>query len=344
MKKGFYTIGLACLLGLSSLAFACKNKPSEGDITVYMPDGAPALAFSKLMHEDTKEDGVSYFVVNAKQIEGKVDYRDADKNADFCVMPLTQATAKVGTGETYQMVGAVTHGNLYMISKNTEAEYTKENVSSLLGKTVGVLQLASTPGLIFKSMLLKNGLQYNDLTEKNATVAGDKVNLTPIIIPEGAKPAQVLGTMQAQGIELFVMAEPAVTTLQNAKFQTVGDVQTLYGEEGYTQAVLVAKKSVLEEKTEWVNAFLESVRQSALWAKTASGETLVSAVQTHMEDKTMTTSLSATTLTGEVVSRSGVRFESAYVCKAKTEAFLQTAKQIESKTVLPSENFYWLGE
>ena len=343
MKKGLWKIGLACLLLGTCFSVACKNKPVDGDITVYMPDGAPALAFAKLLHEDKAEDGVSYFVSNAGSIEEKVTYHDADKNADFCVLPLTQATAKVGDGETYQMVGAVTHGNLYFISKNVDVEYTKENLSTLKGKTVGVLQLGNTPGLIFKSMLLNNGIDYNDLTVENATVKGDKVNLTPIIITAGAKPAQVLSVMEGQGVDLFVMAEPAVTALQNANYKTVGNVQTLYGEEGYTQAVLVAKKTVLEEKTEWVKAFLADVKESAIWATTANKETLVSAVQSHMEVQGADSSLKGTPLTGEVFLRSGVRFESAYICKAKTEAFLQTAKRVENKTVLPNEQFYWLG-
>ena len=342
MKRRFFALAFATLLGAATLGFACKKVP-EGEITIYMPDGAPALAFSGLMHEDKADDGLSYFVVNASDIAKKVSYKNTDENADFCVLPLTVATAKVGSGEQYQMVGAVTHGNLYMISKDTESSYTAENLSSLIGQTVGVLQLASTPGMIFKSALAKNGLPYNDLSAENAIPASDKINLKPIVIPEGTAPAQALNAMIQQGVNLFVMAEPAVTALKKGGFQTVGDVQTIYGEQGYTQAVLVAKKSVLAEKTDWVKEFLEKVEESATWATTASGETLVTAVQSHFEDQSATTSLNASVLNGEVVARSGVRFEWSSVCKAKTEAFLQIAKTVEEKTVLPSENFYWLG-
>jgi len=88
---------------------------------------------------------------------------------------------------------------------------------------------------------------------------------------------------------------------------------------------------------------LADVKESAIWATTANKETLVSAVQSHMEVQGADSSLKGTPLTGEVVLRSGVRFESAYICKAKTEAFLQTAKRVENKTVLPNEQFYWLG-
>ena len=342
MKRRFFALAFATLLGAATLGFACKKVP-EGEITVYMPDGAPALAFSGLMHEDKEDDGLSYFVVNASDIAKKVSYKNMDDNADFCVLPLTAATAKVGDGANYQMVGAVTHGNLYMISKNAELAYSTENLSSLIGQTVGVLQLASTPGMIFKSMLVKNNIPYADLSVENTIPRTDKVNLKPIIIPEGTPPAQVLNGMIGEGINVFVMAEPAVTALKKGGFSTVGNVQTMYGENGYTQAVLVAKKSLIEENTKWVEEFLEKVENSAVWAASHNGETLVNAVQSHMEDSKATTSLNAATLSGEVVSRSGVRFELTSVCKAKTEGFLQIAKTVESKTVIPSESFYWLG-
>ncbi len=341
MKKRLIALALTALMGAFALGFGCKKVP-EGEITVYMPDGAPALAFAQMMHEDKEDDGVSYFVVNAQSIASKVTDKNMDDNADFCVLPLTAATANTGTGETYQMVGAVTHGNLYMISKDTSISYTGDNLSSLIGKTVGVLQLNSTPGLIYKSMLSKNNIPFVDLSIENALPSAEKVNLKPIVIPSGTPAGQVLNGMIAQGVNLFVMAEPAVTALQKGGFQTVGNVQTLYGEQGYPQAVLVAKKTLLQENKKWVEEFLEKVEDSASWATSASGETLVNAVQAHME-KNAATSLNAATLNGEVVARCGVRFEAADVCKAKTETFLQVAKGIDSKTVIPSGSFYWLG-
>lgn len=341
MKRRFFAFALTALLSMFALGCGCRKVP-EGEITVYMPDGAPALAFSQMMHEDKEDDGVSYFVVNASQIASKVAGKNMDDNADFCVLPLTAATAKTGSGEQYQMVGTVTHGNLYMISKDNSVTYTAENISSLIGKTVGVLQLGSTPGLIFKSMLSKNNVPFADLSIENTIPREDKVNLKPIIIPDGTLAGQVLNGMIQQGVQLFVMAEPAVTALQKGGFATVGNVQTIYGTEGYPQAVLVAKKSLLEENAKWVKEFLERVEDSAVWATSANGETLVNAVQSHFEDQNATTTLNAATLSGEVVARCGVRFETAELCKAKTETFLQVAKGIDNKTVIPSDNFYWV--
>ena len=152
MKRRFFALALTALLGVCSFTFAC-NKGQEEDVTVYMPDGAPALAMSGLMHEDTEEDGVTYRVVDASTISSKVTYKDMDKNADFCVMPVTAASKLLGRGDSYKMLGAVTHGNLYMVAKNAETVYTLETLSLLVGQTVGVLQINEVPGLTFKAVL-----------------------------------------------------------------------------------------------------------------------------------------------------------------------------------------------
>jgi len=58
----------ACAIGCMTGCVFIKDSGKESgndalkDITVYMPDGAPALALAKLMHEDTEDDGLTYFI------------------------------------------------------------------------------------------------------------------------------------------------------------------------------------------------------------------------------------------------------------------------------------------
>ena len=134
------------------------NSP-EREISVYMPDGAPALALAKLMSEDTADDGVTYKVVAPNLIASKVNYQDESKNADLCVMPVTAASKLLGQGNRYKMVGVVTHGNLFLISKTGEV-LTAENISALKGKTVGVLNINEVPGLTFKVVLNKYDIPF----------------------------------------------------------------------------------------------------------------------------------------------------------------------------------------
>ena len=317
-----------CMAGLA----ACEKDTPEGEVTVYMPDGAPALAMAKLMHEDTEEDGVTYRVVAADKIAVQVSYEEESKNADFCLMPLNAAAKLLGKGDRYAMLGVVTNGNLYMISKS-ETTYTADNLSSLIGKKVGVLQINNVPGLTFKSVLNKCGVAWAEMTNEG-TVYEDKVNLVAIT------DATAVGVLD---VECFVLAEPAVTAQAKKGFKIVGDLQTLYGgENGYPQAVLVGKKDFIEQHHSWTGDFTAKVAEGAEWLKTATGEQIVAAINGHLDSTLQATSLKAPMLTAEVLSRCGVRFVEAKECKTAATALLQAFIDINPKaTALPEDGFFW---
>jgi ABC-type nitrate/sulfonate/bicarbonate transport system substrate-binding protein len=220
------------------------------------------------MDKDTEDDGISYYVTKADGIASKVTYKDEAQNADFCVMPLNAASKLLGDGSRYVMLGAVTNGNLYIVSKS-ETVYTRENLSSLVGKKVGVLQINNVPGLTFKTVLNGLGIAWAEVTN-DGTMYEDKVNLLPIL------DATSVGVMDA---ECFVIAEPAATAQAKKGYNIVGDLQALYGgENGYPQAVLMAKKEMTEAHSVWTKNFVEDVKDSMEWLKTATGEQIVSAI------------------------------------------------------------------
>ena len=342
MKKSFLkkVLALACTVACVSLS-ACQvtmhkdSSAQDGEMTVYMPDGAPALAMAKLMHEDTETDGVTYRVVPATSIASTVTYKEDEKNADFCVMPINAAAKLLKTGEKYVMLGAVTHGNLYIIAKDG-AQYTTENISSLLGKKVGVLQINNVPGLTFKSVLNNNGVAWTELTN-DGEVQADKVNLIAIT------DATAVGTLDA---DCFVIAEPAATAQAKKGYSIVGDLQVLYGgENGYPQAVLMAKRGIVESRGAWTADFVAKVSASAEWLTTATGEQIVSAVSAHLDETLGETSLKAPLLTAEVLSRCGVRYVAAKDCKTEAIAFVQNLKSTApNSTEIPTDNFFWMDE
>ena len=145
----------ARITAIVALATACCFTACDKntDVKVYVPDGAPALAIAQLLSEDKADDGVTYQVVNPQTIPTYVSYKKDAKNADICVLPFATATQRLGTDGGYQVLGVVTHGNLYILSQDPTPI---TDVSALSGKTVGVLQLQSAPGQVFKSILYNN--------------------------------------------------------------------------------------------------------------------------------------------------------------------------------------------
>ena len=76
-KTTFLARALACIVAACALCFVgCKEDIPAGETTVYMPDGAPALAFAGLMHDDTDDDGITYRVVAPSLIKTKITYDD----------------------------------------------------------------------------------------------------------------------------------------------------------------------------------------------------------------------------------------------------------------------------
>lgn len=134
----------------------------NGKISVYTPDGAPALGLAKLMSTDEVINctEAEYNVVDATMIQTFVT--GANPKADVCVLPVNLAVKLLGSGEKYKMLGTLTHGNLFIVSNGKE-KITKQNLPSLCGKTVGVVNLAQVPGLVVKTVLKDNGLEFKEL-------------------------------------------------------------------------------------------------------------------------------------------------------------------------------------
>lgn len=334
-RKILTVVCAVCVLAVGGVSAACKKGKDEG-ICVYMPDGAPALAFAQLMHEDTKDDGVTYRVVDASVIPTKVSAKDMADNADLCVLPVNAAAKSLGSGAKYQMLGLVTQGNMYLISNKDVGAV--ENVSALQGKTVGLAQISNVPGLTLKAALNRQGAEWQELTD-GATALEDKVNLQPL-----ASNAAIDGSL-----EYYLAAEPFVTTkTASGAFRVVGDLQALYngvsGEVGYPQAVLVAKREFLENNKAWTENFLAKLSQNSVWLQTASAQTIYDAVVGHFEDENHKAAFGVQALTAGCVSRCGIKFAYARDCYTRVNEFLAELTAINANMAAPVENaFYWLG-
>ncbi len=184
-----------------------EDSATPEKVTVYSPDGAPALALAEMIKENSEI--VSYHVVDASTIQTYVNNADETKNADFCILPVNAAAKLLGKGEKYQMLGTVTHGNLFILSKGKTDDFKDgEALKALIGKQVGVVQLPNVPGMVLKMILKKYEIPFL-VIENEADAAADKVNLVAI---SGA--AQVGADSR---FAAFVVAEPLATLRSSAK-------------------------------------------------------------------------------------------------------------------------------
>lgn len=330
MKK-FLSLMCAIAAALSAAVVSACNGGGSG-VKVFVPDGAPALSVARLLSVDeTFGEEVSYNVVSADEIASHVTYADKDKNADLCILPVNDAAALLGDGSRYKLLGAVTHGNLYILSADGAPALTRKNLAQVIaGKKVGVVQLPKFPGAVLKTVLSEYGV------------------LSSVTL-QGVQPAEVTGINS--DCDYFVIPEPAASTRLNnpaLKLNLAGSLQKLYSENGagYPQAVLVAKDSFIKEKPEFIEKFLSSMKENADWllSESVTSEDILSAVKKGYADPENTTpAFTAKTLTKSVIQNCAVHFSPASECKEDIITFLSKLKSvIPDSSGEVSDNFFYI--
>lgn len=328
MKKVFSGLMALAMSAATLVAFAACTPENDdtGDdgapdppvYTVYAPDGAPALALANAI--DKTEETFEYHIVASSTIAAQVT--GSDPAADFCVLPVNAAAKLLGTGETYKLLGTVTNGNMYFLTTGDNAPVTKESLSSLTGKTVGVVQLSNVPGLTFQTVLKANNLDYQILSSE-VLPSDDMVNL------QGIQDAAT-GVTPAGGCDYYLCPEPAATAKLNGTaasanpFKLAGSLQELYGDgTGYPQAVLVAKTSVIGHSygAAMAEDMIGYMEGSAQFLAEADASEIIALLEDKYTEG-MTPSLNANNLTSTVIANCSVRFTAAQDCKTAVNAFL----------------------
>ncbi len=343
MKKLVSVMLGAALFGAAVVGMsACGATEDPNDLKVYAPDGAPALALvNAIAQEEAKEeDAFDFEIVDANTIATYVT-GNAPK-ADICVLPANAAAKMLGTGTVYQMLGTVTNGNLYFLTTGDNQALTAENLkTALVGKKVGVVQLTNVPGLTLQAVLKDYGVDYTIVQSTEAEVEEGKTNLIAFT-PDNVTPAGKC--------DYYLCPEPAVsakikgTASSGNPFKMAGDLQALYGDEdGYPQAVVVAKKSVIESRQKDVETFMGYLKDSKTYLENTEIATILELLDDEREDG-LAPSFNAKNLTKEVVARCSVRFTASKDCMDKVKTFLEKLIAVNAEsTKIPDDGFFYRG-
>lgn len=333
MKRFFMVFAAAALCGTAVLATAaCGEK--DGTYKIYAPDGAPALALANTIAQG--EDKFSCRVVDASAVQLYVTGKSPE--ADFCVLPVNLASKLLGSGETYRMLGTVTNGNLFFLTAGENAELGRDNLkTSLVGKTVGVVQLSNVPGLTLQAVLGDYEIPYSIVGNDGRTET-DKVNL---------KATDAESVSPAGGCDYYLCPEPAASTKVEktaGKLRFAGDLQELYGGgAGYPQAVLVAKKSIVEGDKGAVETLISYFEGSAEYLA-GSSSARVAELLDGARTEGLKPSFTAENLTSEVIAHCSVRFTAGAACREDVNAFLAKLVSVNAQSASAvSDAFYYLG-
>ncbi len=269
-------LSIICVFGIIGMS-ACnpedESNKTEISVNFVVPDGAPALSIAKLINDDALfGEKVNYKVVTAENIKSFVV--GSGEKADIALVPVNMASLLLGTGSEYKGVACVTHGNLYMLSKD-ETAVTSDNAAQVLkGKTIAVVNLANVPGLTVKAMLNKIGVSF---TEDEADKTSDNVLLV------GISGTEIAGKLNTGAADYVVAPEPAVSTITGKvpAIKKIVGLHDIYGK--YPQAIMVVKSKLLEENKEFVVKVFDTMKDSAEWI-ISNPATAADAVKTKLQE------------------------------------------------------------
>lgn len=156
------------------------------------------------------------------------------------------------------------------------------------------------------------------------------------------------GISAAADFDYMVAAEPVVSAKvkgtasapEGSRLVVVGNLQELYGEGGYPQAVVVVKNSLIQSDPALVASFAEAIAASCAWVNEGSVDiaAVVDAVSSHRGGADPT--FSAANLTAQVIENCAIGYTSAAESKEDVTAFLSKLAGVGTQKQVSEEFFY----
>ncbi|CEQ32234.1 ABC transporter nitrate/sulfonate/taurine extracellular solute-binding protein [[Clostridium] sordellii] len=239
-------ICIACLSGCSSK----ENLKEDVSVKVSMPDGLPSIALSKLAFENKNiKDGynVNY---NIEKTPDNLSTTVMKGEADIAVVPSNMAAIAYNKTKNYEIAGTTGLGSFYLVSDDDIGGF-----KDLKGKEVVNTGKGLTPDITNKFIIKSNGLNEKDI---NFTYVNSANELVPMIVSKKANTA--------------IVPEPALTALKikNPEIKVVKSLNEEYknitkSDYGYPQATIIVKSDFAKNNKEFVNLFLEGVKESIIF-------------------------------------------------------------------------------
>lgn len=239
-------ICIVCLSGCSSK----ENLKEDVSVKVSMPDGLPSIALSKLAFENKNiKDGynVNY---NIEKTPDNLSTTVMKGEADIAVVPSNMAAIAYNKTKNYEIAGTTGLGSFYLVSNDDIGGF-----KDLKGKEVVNTGKGLTPDITNKFIIKSNGLNEEDI---NFTYVNSANELVPMIVSKKANTA--------------IVPEPALTALKikNPEIKVVKSLNEEYknitkSDYGYPQATIIVKSDFAKNNKEFVNLFLEGVKESIIF-------------------------------------------------------------------------------
>lgn len=233
--------------------FGCQDKSSRSDgstITIATLKGPSSMGMIKLIDslEMLENSNVRVQILNEPiQVRKMV----IDGTADIALLPTTMAAILYNKGIDYQLVAIPVWGTLYLFGTDTSITHWQD----LKGKRVNVMAKGMTPDVLFRHLLINNGID----PERDITL--DYRFPTHIDLANAVAASQApLGVISEPLVSQVIQRNPSVKAIFNLNEEW----EKLHSAP-LAQTALIVKKSIVNSNPDFLDGFLKSYEYSTVW-------------------------------------------------------------------------------
>lgn len=298
---------------------ACTPTPAEvTELTVYLPDGAPALAVANLFEtNEIAGKQLNLNITTGIDIQTKV----LSGEADIVVCPTNMAATLYNKDVDYKLISANVFGLLYLVGNEPVA-----SLSDLVGKVVHSIGKNLTPEFVFKKILANANIEYVD---SDVAVEGK------VAIRYYSAGGEIIPRLKSGDVDYAILGEPAVT---KSAVPELFDLQALWKQatkldESYPQAGVFVKSELLDD-TKFIDDLLKALNENTQYLQDNSDKIASLLVQNGSSD------FNGATFTANILERCNIRCVKATDCKTQLIKYFEAIATINPSFKLPDDGFY----
>lgn len=221
------------------------------EVKVAVPDGLPAIAIAKLASENPEIKEGYETEYSIEKTPEAISTRVMKKEVDIAIVPSNMAAIAYNKTSSYNIVGTVGMGSLYLVSTENIKDY-----SDLVGKEVGCTGKGLTPDITMKSILLQKSISSSDIKFNYVNSASE---LVPLLatgkITTGIVPEPALSALMSKNPDIKI-----IKSLNDSWKEISGS------KDGYPQSTLIVKSEFLRDNKDFVDSFVGQLSNSIDWA------------------------------------------------------------------------------
>ncbi|MCG8410471.1 MAG: ABC transporter substrate-binding protein [Bacteroidales bacterium] len=313
------------LLVAIALFNACNSKQTQKTIRIATLKGPSSIGMIQMIDSLHKLNSysVNIDIYNEPMLIRKLMLQN---EVDFAIVPTTMASILYNKNIQYQLVAIPVWGTLYLFGNDT----TINNWADLKGKKVNLMAKGMTPDVLFKHLLIKNGISPN----KNLTL--------DYSFPTHIDLANALASNQCN---LGVISEPLVSMVmqKNKKVFPIFDLnnqwQKIYPNIPIAQTSLMVKKEFAQKNTDIVKQVIKHYSNSTQWVNNNP----LLASELIVKHKILPNK----ELASHTIPRSNLLFARADTIKPQILDYLKIFYTMNPNITggkIPDNNFFWYCE